>query len=162
MFVLSFIVVVVCGPLLGNNSVPNYLLFTFIYIAVGPPFIKRRVLGSILLVLTPLHVCSKQGLPTFYVVVLFISWGEKRLFRFVDIGEIAFHRHLNFLYIMKVLFSNICLFAILTSHIIYLKWRTNLLKPKGQSGMNNPETQATLSTKHRIKTNKTKTYNTEN
>jgi hypothetical protein len=28
--------------------------------------------------------------------------------------------------------------------------------------MDNPETQATLSTRHRIKTNKTKTHNTEN
>jgi hypothetical protein len=71
-----------------------------IYIAVGAPFIKRGLLGSILPVLTPLHFCSKQGLPTFYVVVLFICWGEKRLVRFVDIGEIAYHRHLNFLSIM--------------------------------------------------------------
>jgi hypothetical protein len=62
--------------------------YPFPIIAVGPPFIKRRVLGSILPVLTPLHVCSKQGLPAFYVVVLFISVVEKRLIRFVDIGEI--------------------------------------------------------------------------
>jgi hypothetical protein len=58
------------------------------------------VLGSILPVLTPLHFCSKQVLPTLYVVVLFISWGEKRLVRFVDIGLTAYHRHLNFLSIM--------------------------------------------------------------
>jgi hypothetical protein len=30
-------------------------------------------------------------------VVLFISWGERQLVRFVDIGEIAYHRHLSFL-----------------------------------------------------------------
>jgi hypothetical protein len=76
------------------------LLFSCICIAVGAPFIKRGLLGSILPVLTPLHFCSKQGLPTFYVVVLFICWGEKRLVRFVDIGEIAYHRHLSFLSIM--------------------------------------------------------------
>jgi hypothetical protein len=51
----------------------DFLLFTFICIAVGAPFIKRGGLGAILPVLTPLHFCSKQGLPTFYVVVLFIS-----------------------------------------------------------------------------------------
>ena len=78
----------------------DFLLFTFICIAVGAPFIKRGVLGSILPVITPLHFCSKQGLPTLYVVVLFISWGEKRLVRFVDIGVTAYHRHLNFLSIM--------------------------------------------------------------
>ena len=30
-------------------------------------------------------------------------------------------------------------------------------KPKGQSGMDNPHTHATLGTRHRTKTNKTKT-----
>ena len=76
-----------------------FIIYFYIY-CWWTSFIKRRVLGSILLVLTPLHVCSKQGLPTFYVVVLFINWGEKRLVRFVDIGVTAYHRHLNFLSIM--------------------------------------------------------------
>ena len=97
------IVIHCCGSMWSfawKQFCADFLLFTFICIAVGPPFIKRGVLGSILPVLTPLHCCSKQELPTFYVVVLFISWGEKRLVRFVDIGEIAYHRHLNFLSIM--------------------------------------------------------------
>ena len=57
----------------------DILLFTFIYIAVGAPFIKMGELGSILTFKTPLQVCSRQGLPTSYVV-FFKIWGERWLF----------------------------------------------------------------------------------
>ena len=43
-------------------------------------------------------------------------------------------------------------------YLIHLNWRTNVLKPKGQTGMDNPKIQATLSTRHRMKTNKAKTH----
>jgi len=50
----------------------------------------------------------------------------------------------------------------LISDIIHLNSRTTLLTSKGQSGMDNSETPSTLGKRHRMKTNKQKTQNTEN
>jgi hypothetical protein len=74
MFILSFIFVIVCGLFSGREYFRFVLLFVYICITIGNPFISDGVVGIPLFGLTPPHicVCPKQGpgFPTVCVVVV--------------------------------------------------------------------------------------------